>query len=332
MKRIKKVLLTVISLLALLVAGLTAYLYAWLPDAGNPPSMRVERTPERIERGRYLAHHVAVCIDCHSTRDWNRFAGPVIPGTEGKGGEQFGPGMGFPGLFYARHITPYHLRSWSDGELYRLITSGVRKDGNPIFPVMPYPSYRYMDTRDVKAIIAYIRTLQAKQVDWPKSEPDFPMNLVMRTIPQPSQPMDRSATRPVERGRYLTTIAGCAECHTRKKMGQPIAALTFAGGFEFKLPQGIVRSANITPDTSTGIGNWSADEFVAKFKQYDLEYEEVYEVADTAFNTVMPWTMYGGMKEEDLRAIFAYLQTVKPVKNYVQRFTPKRDPDMTARK
>lgn len=328
----KKISITGLFLLIALTGGLTVYLYAYLPHGGSTPRLSVERSPEQLARGRYLAQHVTVCIDCHSTRDWNRFSGPVIPGTEGKGGELFSPDMGFPGIFYARNITPYHLKKWSDGQLYRLITTGIRHDGEPIFPVMPYPSYRFMDPRDVRALIAYIRTLKPIAADWPASQPTFPMNLIMRTIPQPPQPMRQKRSTPVSRGRYLATIAACAECHTQKKSGQPIQALAYAGGFEFKMPQGTVRSANITPDSSTGIGAWSADQFVEKFKQYDLAYEEIYTVDRQEFNTVMPWSMYGGMKEDDLRDIYAYLRTLKPVKNYVERFTPATEAGLVSRK
>jgi hypothetical protein len=101
--------------------------------------------------------------------------------------------------------------------------------------------------------------------------------------------------------------------------------MDFAGGFHFQLPWGLVQSANITPDIETGIGTWKKAQFIGKFKNLDSEaanhiamkppYSEAY------FNTVMPWTMYAGMTEEDLGAIYTYLRTVPPVKHKVQKYS-----------
>jgi hypothetical protein len=95
-----------------------------------------------------------------------------------------------------------------------------------------------------------------------------------------------------------------------------------AGGFEFPLVTGgIVRSANITQDQESGIGKWSEDDFVKRFKSYtDSTYVGV-KVKKGEFNTVMPWTMYGGMKVQDLKAIYAYLKTIKPIQNNVIKFS-----------
>jgi hypothetical protein len=82
-----------------------------------------------------------------------------------------------------------------------------------------------------------------------------------------------------------------------------------------------VRSANITPDTETGIGTWTEQQFVDRFKVFaDSSYvPPVFGKGE--FNTVMPWMMYAQMTTDDLKAIYAYLKTVKPIKNQVQRFT-----------
>lgn len=302
-------------------------LYSWMhinyPNVGDAPHITVKGTPSQIERGRYLANHVTVCIDCHSTRDWSKFAGPVIPGSFGKGGEKFGEEMGFPGTFYSRNITPDNLKDWTDGEVFRLITTGVKKDGNPIFPVMPYQSYAYMDTSDVKAIIAYIRTLEPIDNQPPASHANFPMNLIERTIPQKARPLKRPLTSDtLVYGKYLTLIGGCGDCHTPRNQGQPIEGKYLAGGFVFEMPTGTVRSANITPDRKTGIGDWTLQQFISRFREYNIPYDEVPEIANSKFQTVMPWTMYGGMKEEDLTAIFKYLQSITPVNNEVEHFTP----------
>jgi hypothetical protein len=122
MNKILKVTIIVISLLVLIIASGLSYLKFALPDVGPAPEIAIEGTEQQIERGRYLANHVSVCIDCHSTRDWNKFAGPPTPGTEGRGGELFDQSFGFPGRFVSKNITPYRLESWTDGEIFRAIT------------------------------------------------------------------------------------------------------------------------------------------------------------------------------------------------------------------
>src|SRR5262245_57466467 len=136
---IKTIFLAAAAVIGLVVAGALMYLYGVLPRTAPPRSITIERTPDRVARGEYLAVHVSACIDCHSTRDFTRFAAPVVPGTEGMGGFEFGANIDFPGSIYAKNITPAALGSWTDGEILRAITDGVSKDGSPLFPVMPYP-------------------------------------------------------------------------------------------------------------------------------------------------------------------------------------------------
>jgi hypothetical protein len=91
---------------------------------------------------------------------------------------------------------------------------------------------------------------------------------------------------------------------------------------EFEIPTGgVVRSANITPSTQTGIGDWSEDAFVAKFKSYSDSSIVNLKIGKNEFNSEMPWTQYAQMKEEDLRAIYAYLQTLEPIEHEVETFT-----------
>ncbi|TGN17406.1 cytochrome C [Leptospira idonii] len=293
------------------------------PKQEKPESITIERTSARWERGRYLANAVAACMDCHSQRDWNLYAGPIVPGSLGAGGEEFNQKLGFPGKYFAPNITPDSLGDWTDGEIKRAITTGVSKNGRPLFPVMPYLNYGKMDSEDIDSIIVYLRSLEPIKKEIPQSESDFPMNLIIRTIPtkanftQIPKPSDR-----LEYGKYLFTAASCADCHTKQEKGKPIEGMELAGGFEFPMGDGsVVRSSNITPDRETGIGNWSEDRFVNLFKSFDSKTYKPHVVEKEGYNTIMPWGMYGNMTKEDLSAIFAYLQTVKPIRNEVIRFS-----------
>ncbi|MEM9528882.1 MAG: hypothetical protein AAGA31_19885 [Bacteroidota bacterium] len=137
-KSINKLLLGLSGLLVLLIGGGFLYLSLALPNVGPPPAIEIAKTPEQVTRGSYLANHMMVCMDCHSQRDWNKYAGPSIASTLGQGGEKFGHDLGFPGEFYAPNITPAALGSWTDGEIFRAVTTGVSKDGRALFNVMPY--------------------------------------------------------------------------------------------------------------------------------------------------------------------------------------------------
>ncbi|CAN5319543.1 c-type cytochrome [soil metagenome] len=302
------------------VGGLMSYVRLGLPDVGEAPELNVEATPERIARGKYLATSVALCVDCHSTRDFSKFAGPVIKGTEGKGGEEFNQEMGFPGRYYARNITPTGIGDWTDGELFRAITSGVSKDGHALFPVMPYDNYSQLDQEDIYSIIAYIRTLKPIEHDIPPASSDFPMNFIINTIPQkPNFQGIPAKSDEVKYGSYLLTAASCRHCHTPQVRGEFIVERDLSGGNPFPLPNGItVYSANITPDEETGIGRWTKEAFINKFKTY-ANHEDSQVIGEGDFNTIMPWNEYANMTTEDLGAIFSYLRTIPPIENKVIR-------------
>ncbi len=323
-KKIFKVIGILLGVIILGVAGILTYIKVALPNVGAAPEMKVDATPERIKRGEYLANHVTVCMDCHSTRDFSLFSGPLVPGTLGQGGEVFDQNFGFPGKYISKNITTYHLKDWTDGEIYRTITTGVNKDNKAMFPLMPWEYYGKMDPEDIKDIIAYIRTLAPIKKDIEESVSDFPINFIINTMPHKAEPTKKPAkTDVVAYGGYLTNAASCVECHSERSKGKLIGEL-FAGGFEFKSPDGaVIRSSNITPDTETGIGNWTEETFVTRFRSYaDSSYKPA-KVAPGQMQTVMPWTMYGGMDTADLKAIYAYLRTVKPQKRTIVKWSPK---------
>jgi mono/diheme cytochrome c family protein len=272
----------------------------------------------------YLAEHVTGCIDCHSTRNWKYYAGPVVAGSEGKGGQVFGQEVGIPGALVAPNITPAGIGSMTDGELYRALTSGIGKNGQALFPLMPYLNYTKMSEEDIYSIIAYVRTLKPIEHATPASRLDFPLNYIVRTIPTRHEPQPGPDTSTMySYGKYLVEIAGCADCHTPFEQGKPKLGMGFAGGREFDLPTGTVRSANITPDEETGIGSWTADIFVAKFKQYATEEGKTLSPESMNAQTVMPWTLLAGMTERDLLAIYTYLHTIPPVRREVVHYSPK---------
>lgn len=323
MKILLKVAGWLILILFIVVSAAAAYVTIVLPNVDPAPDLKVEATPERIAHGEYLANHVVVCMDCHSQRDFSKFSGPLAPGTLGQGGERFSEEFGFPGVFYSKNITPANLADWTDGEIYRAITTGVTKDNKALFPVMPYKHYAMMDPEDVKDVIAYLRSLPPIENEVPESKPNFPFNFILNTIPENAKPMKKpSPTNKVEYGRYLAYIAGCAECHTPSdSKGNKIPGMEFAGGWEMGLGNNhFVTSANLTPHQETGLGTWTESDFINRFKMYADSGYVVPTVGPDEFQTIMPWVMYSQMKTDDLAAIFAYLQTLPPVENAVVKY------------
>ena len=132
------------------------------------------------------------------------------------GGETFDQRYGFPGCYHSRNITPAGIGQWTDGELYRVITCGVCRDGSAIFPIMPYGLYGQLCDEDIHSIIAYIRTLPPIENKIVAPVSDFPMNFIINTLPKKNQPAasipPKSDT--VNYGRYMITASACHECHT----------------------------------------------------------------------------------------------------------------------
>jgi mono/diheme cytochrome c family protein len=318
MKKISKVIVfTVVALVLIAVIGL-GYITMCLPDVGKPEDIKIALTPQRIARGKYLANHVTLCTDCHSQRDWSKRIGEIDPDKLGAGGDNFGSDVGVPGDIYVPNITPFSLKGWTDGEIFRAITTGERKDGTAIFPFMPWQNFAKMDREDLYSIIAYIRTLHPIETKpYPERKLDFPTNIIVHLMPQKAglgklPPVSDT----IAYGKYLVTAASCTFCHSQSDKGTPLPGLEFAGGVNFKLGGTTVTSANITPDKATGIGNWSREAFLQRFKDVRDTSSTIYKQA-AKFKTVMPWYDYAGMNDTDLKAIYAYLRTIKPVSNKV---------------
>lgn len=321
MKKFFKIFIYVFLIIILLISAGIIYIKTQFPKISKAPDLKITPTAEMIERGKYLAYGFASCMDCHSTRDYNKFSGPLVEGTEGKGGEDFG---GEAGFIPARNITPDKetgIGSWTDGEIFRAITMGVDKDGEPLGPMMPYMYYRNIDENDVIAIIAYIKTLKPIKNEIPKHDFNFPVNLIFRTLPtEPDFKKLPDKNNKVATGEYYS--GGCMACHSPMEKGEFIADKMFSGGLDFPNPGGgVVRSANITPDKETGIGNWTKEQFIKKFKSFNLPENQNVSVKKGEFNSVMPWTFYATCTEEDLGAVYDYLMTQKPISNKVEKFS-----------
>jgi mono/diheme cytochrome c family protein len=152
--------------------------------------------------------------------------------------------------------------------------------------------------------------------------------------PETAKPRASSSAERIKRGEYLVTMAGCHDCHSPKSdaqmtpdAGRPLsgrpattppplqgegeirASLDFTA---FAGPWGNSFAANLTPDPETGLGGrYTEAGFVQTIRTGKKPEGEM-------LAPPMPWTVYRNMTDEDLKAVYAYLTTVKPVKNFVR--------------
>lgn len=320
MRRFGRWLLAVLGVLVVLLAIAITVTVGWRPFLGpktRPLTARTfERTPQRIERGRYIATALSGCVYCHSPHDWNAPGDPIDIARLGAGGVL--PFTDLPGRVVGPNITPdpeTGAGRWSDDALARAIREGIGHDGRALFPMMPYLHYRNMSDEDLASVVVYFRSLPPIHNALPPTEIIFPVKYLIRSAPQPltSPVPEPDKSDRVKYGAHLVEQAGCTDCHTPQVRGQPVAGLEFAGGFPFPGPWGIVASANITPDAS-GISYYDEALF--------LDMMRTGQVKARKLNAVMPVMIYKNMTDDDLKAIFAFLRTLKPVKHRVDNSEP----------
>lgn len=298
--------------------GLIVLTAACSPKMRTAPELKAPEGEAIVKRGEYLANHVAACVGCHSERDASQPGAPALAAHAFAGGALLTEksvlfnGEGFPGTAQAKNLTQdseHGLGAWTDGEIARAIREGVDKNGEPLFPMMPYTNYKYMADQDVLAIIAYLRTIQPVARPDRAADLDFPLSLIVNFIPEPlAGPVAAPATDTVARGAYLTRIASCNDCHTPSVRGEPVEGEAWSGGVVInEHGMGTVVSSNLTPDAETGLGNVTAEQWLAMFREGKGK-------DGRPLNATMPWAFYRGMTDEDLLAIYAYFRTVPPIK------------------
>jgi mono/diheme cytochrome c family protein len=300
---------------------LTALLFYSCNNSSNKTSN--ESLTAKINRGDYLVNTVCNCMHCHAERDFTKFSGPVIQGTEGKGGQLKARGI------YATNITPTVLGNWTDDEITRAITAGITKTGDTLFPLMPYGGYTYLSKDDAASIVAYLRTLKPLANSVPKRNlaylPSGMLGLLYRNLYLNNIDQTKNQLLPdidSVKGKYLVSLAGCNGCHTpfNNRLLVFYSDSILAGGALYKVPESNfkVRSSNLTPDTATGIGSWTEEIFLSKFKNY--REQKAYDYNPGKYNTDMPWSIVAKMTDDDIKSIYSYLRTIKPVHNKLEKW------------
>lgn len=271
------------------------------------PAIKASTDSATIAKGRHIVMGPGHCFDCHSSAANKDSVMKAGGETVLSGGVPFKLPFG---TFYTRNLTPdpeTGIGKFTDGEIARVLRHSVKPNGEAVLPFMPFQN---LTDEELTAIVSYLRSLQPVR----NAVPDHEYNIMGKVIkaflitpqgpsetPKKAIAADTSATY----GRHLVmAVANCNECHTKRDgignyVGEPMA-----GGTVFEEPgKPTLVSPNLTPDPSSGrIAGWSQDQFIKRFRTGKIiPYSH------------MPWDAYGRMTDAELKAIFAYLKTLKPV-------------------
>ncbi|MBI5538332.1 MAG: c-type cytochrome [Deltaproteobacteria bacterium] len=325
---VKRVALWALAVLGVL-AGIAAAAVAYVQIRGipkypvQPLVLQVEVTPARVERGRKLA--TLSCINCHANPTTHQLTGKKLDDAP----PAFGP-------IYSRNITQdrsHGIGAWTDGDLARMLRTGLRPDGQyvPIY----MPKMVHMSDEDLFSVIAFLRSNDPRVAPSPVDPPDvthpslltkFLSYVAFKPLPYPSHPI---VAPPIEdrvaHGRYLLHTLDCYACHsadfTKLDVMNPDRSLGYMAGGNtlMDLNQQPILSTNLTFDRETGIGRWSEADFRRALRDGIRPDRSVIRYP------MMPMPV---LSDDEVAALYAYLQTVPIIHNRVKRFGVDRaDPD-----
>lgn len=245
------------------------------------PNLTVEGTPEQVARGKYLVN--IACVACHGADGSEQF-----PLSGGMAFSQEVPA--FAGTIHAANITPGGvLAERTDGELFRALRYGYGPKVR--LGMMSFIAVRELSDEDLKAIIAYLRTMDPVST---ASNGGDKINLLGTTLffgsglaPMPETThavITTPAQGPTaEYGRYMATIGDCRACHGPNMTGTETSAL--------------------------GPGNPNPRPFVSKITQEEFIQTMRTGIRPNGIELRMPWRNAAAMSDEDLAALYVYLRT-----------------------
>lgn len=250
----------------------------------------------QLQRGKYLMEAVAACGNCHTPQ------GPKGPVAE----KALAGGLPFEeGAFkvYASNITPHKktgIGRWTDAQLITAIREGRRPNGTLIAPVMPFEVYRGLSDTDVKAIVAYLRTVKPVKNAVPKAEM---RNLKLPPAYGPPVGVVPDVPRS-DTGAYGAYIAGplahCTVCHSTPVPGggPDLKNQLGAGGMKFPGPWGESVATNITPSNLARYSDAELKRVITTGMRPD----------GSRLKPPMGVSYYAKMSEADQDALVAYLR------------------------
>jgi mono/diheme cytochrome c family protein len=293
----------------LLLSAASVVLGTWL--AAVPAD--AQPSAAEIARGKYVFGATGGC-GCHTE-----------PG-KGKPINAGGRRIDAPfGTVYATNITPDRetgIGTWTDEQIITATRLGRRPNGERILPVHPFMAFNGMAEGDLKALVAYLRTVpavkklnQPKRITVPLFESVFLPAWLAAFAAHETPPATAPASGPA-RGEYLVKAVGhCGECHTPRGVTQAVDNSRFLAGNP-KGPEN-TEVPNITPDPQTGL-KWSVEEIAdylatGNKPDGDVAGSLMLEVISGPGGSVG----YKDMTKADLTAIAQYMKSVPPVRNKI---------------
>jgi cytochrome c2 len=316
MKKVLRYLLIFIGILLIIAGGFAAFIaIRGIPSyTAENINLKIEPTPERIEKGHKLA--TMLCANCHLNSNTGR-----LTGTQMGEVPQFG-------VIYSKNITQhpeYGIGKWTDGELVYLLRTGLKPDGTYLPPYMA--KLPHISDEDLNAIIVYLRSdhewVKATDIQQPPTEPSFLTKFlcnigVMKPFPYPKEKIaEPDTTNAAAWGKYIATAQlECFSCHSanfaKNDYLEPVKSKGFFGGGNKMLNAdgSYIYSRNITMDEETGIGKWTEDQFIKAVKYGQGPHGKPLR------QPMMPYTL---LTDGEVKAIYAYLKTVPKIQNKVDR-------------
>jgi mono/diheme cytochrome c family protein len=300
--------------LSVIIIGLYIYIIANQHRTFTAPYPQIKAVTDSavIARGKHLVFGPAHCVNCHASPEMAErvLKGELVPLA---GGNIFDIPIG---KIYSKNLTPDEtgIGQKSDAEIARALRYGVSSKGRALFDFMPFHN---TSDEDLVAIISYLRQQPAVRNVVPENnlnllgqavnafllKPVGPAGIVPTTVQQ-----DTSANY----GQYLAnSVANCRGCHTnRDLMTGAFTGEDYSGGLVFEEPADsgtyVLTTPNLTPDATGRLKGWTRQQFIDRFRKGTLIKQ-----------THMPWGPFSRMSDDELKAIYEFLQTVKPVHNEI---------------
>lgn len=304
MRRFKKILKWTGIILLFLIGALTVTIISRqnLKYKRTYPAVTASTDSAVIMKGKHIVFGAGHCADCHSKTNSDSLL-KLGQTPDLSGGREFKLPVG---TIYTMNITPDKetgIGNYTDAEIARALRYGVHPDGTVVFDFMPFHN---TSDEDLTAIISYLRA----QKPVVNKVPNHSLNVLGKAVkaflikpvgPSGDVPVSVKPDTTAVYGNYLANnLANCSGCHTnRDHMTGAFIGEPYAGGSNI---EGFI-TPNLTPDSSGRLFGWSEKNFLDRFR-----------MGKVIPNSPMPWNSFKRMNDDELKAIYKYLQTVQPAK------------------
>src|SRR6478609_9086404 len=286
------------AFVAIVIAGLLYFFLRPGPMPRQVNATETNATTQVINQGEYLAR-AGDCVACHTVPNGKPFSG--------------GRAMATPfGNLYVPNITPDDetgIGKWNADEFYRMMHTGISRDGSLLYPAMPFASYTKVTRADSDAIFAYLMSVPPVRQTNRKHELRFPFNnrellIGWRTLyfKEGEFVADPKQSAQWNRGAYLVEGLGhCAMCHTAiNALGGSKESQEFEGGM---IPNQNWYAPSLTSNREAGLGNWSIKDIKDLLQVGVSHRATVYgPMAEVVYNSLQY------LSDEDVEAMAVYLK------------------------